>query len=232
MITKALDMIRFDQQGLVPAVVQDYRSGEVLVLAYMNRESLKLTLEKGETHFWSRRRQELWHKGDSSGNTQRVKSIFYDCDFDSLLVKVEQKGVACHTGNYSCFFAPMEAVEGKAEVGLGEVLGQLARVIHQRNLTRPEDSYTAKLLAAGGDKVLKKIGEEAGEVIIAAKNHNANEIAWEVADLLYHTLVLLELEGVSLDEVAGQLHSRGLKGRSAAALGGSEPGHDSSGASS
>jgi len=232
MITKALDMIRFDQQGLVPAVVQDNRSGEVLVLAYMNRESLKLTLEKGETHFWSRRRQELWHKGDTSGNTQKVKSISYDCDFDALLVKVEQTGVACHTGNYSCFFTPMEAVLGEAEPGLGETLGQLARVVHQRNLTRPEGSYTAKLLSGGTDRVLKKIGEEAAEVIIAAKNHNAKEIAWEVADLLYHTLVLLELEDVSLEDVAGQLRSRGLKVQAAMSQSGSKPENDTGMASS
>jgi phosphoribosyl-AMP cyclohydrolase / phosphoribosyl-ATP pyrophosphohydrolase len=213
MITQALDKIRFDAQELVPAVVQDYESGEVLVLAYMNRESLKLTLEKGETHFWSRRRKELWHKGETSGNTQKVRSIAYDCDFDALLVKVEQKGVACHTGNYSCFFTPMEGVLAESAPGLGETLGRLARVIHERNVNRPEASYTAKLLMGGSDKVLKKIGEEAGEVIIAGKNHRPDEIAWEVADLLYHTLVLLELEGVSLGEVAVQLQLRSLKGK-------------------
>jgi len=202
-----IDQIRFDAQGLVPAIVQDHQSGEVLTLAYMNRESLRLTLERSETYFWSRRRQELWHKGETSGNAQKVKGIWYDCDADALLVKVEQTGNACHTGKYSCFFTPMG--EGsKATTGCGETIGRLARVIHQRNVERPANSYTVRLLEGGIDKILKKVGEEAGEVVIAAKNHNPEEISWEVADLLYHTMVMLEAEGVSLSEVAAELEKR------------------------
>jgi phosphoribosyl-ATP pyrophosphohydrolase/phosphoribosyl-AMP cyclohydrolase len=207
MNTALIDQIRFDAQGLVPAIVQDHQSGEVLTLAYMNRESLRLTLERSETYFWSRRRQELWHKGETSGNAQKVKGIWYDCDADALLVKVEQTGNACHTGKYSCFFTPMG--EGsKATTGFGETIGRLARVIHQRNVERPANSYTVRLLEGGIDKILKKVGEEAGEVVIAAKNHSPEEISWEVADLLYHTLVMLEAEGVSLSEVAEELEKR------------------------
>jgi phosphoribosyl-ATP pyrophosphohydrolase/phosphoribosyl-AMP cyclohydrolase len=207
MNTALIDQIRFDAQGLVPAIVQDHQSGEVLTLAYMNRESLRLTLERSETYFWSRRRQELWHKGETSGNAQKVKGIWYDCDADALLVKVEQTGNACHTGKYSCFFTPMG--EGStATTGFGETIGRLARVIHQRNVERPANSYTVRLLEGGIDKILKKVGEEAGEVVIAAKNHSPEEISWEVADLLYHTLVMLEAEGVSLSEVAEELEKR------------------------
>jgi phosphoribosyl-ATP pyrophosphohydrolase/phosphoribosyl-AMP cyclohydrolase len=178
-----------------------------LTLAYMNRESLRLTLERSETYFWSRRRQELWHKGETSGNAQKVKGIWYDCDADALLVKVKQTGAACHTGRYSCFFSPL-GKEAEPASGLGETIGRLARVIHQRNVDRPANSYTVKLLEGGIDKILKKVGEEAGEVVIAAKNHNPEEISWEVADLLYHTMVMLEAEGVSLSEVAAELEKR------------------------
>ncbi len=203
------DDLHFDAQGLLPAIVQDATSGAVLMLGYMNRESLKKTLATGETHFWSRSRGELWHKGGTSGNVQRVLSIRHDCDADALLVRVDQTGAACHTGEYSCFFgAVQEAKEGIASSSLGEVLGALARVVRQRNLDRPEGSYTTKLLTAGVDKVLKKVGEEAGEVIIAAKNHNPDEINWEVSDLLYHLLVLLEIEGVKLGDVAAILEQR------------------------
>ncbi len=207
MTTEVVDRIRYNVEGLVPAVVQDFHSGEVLLLAYMNRESLKLTLERGETYFWSRSRQELWHKGATSGNTQSVKSMAYDCDADALLVKVEQRGVACHTGQYSCFFSTL-AGPGEPSGGLGETLGRLVRVIRQRNVERPAGSYTAELLGSGTDRILKKLAEEAGEVIIAAKNHERKEIAWEVADLFYHTLVLLESEGVEPGDIALELQRR------------------------
>jgi phosphoribosyl-AMP cyclohydrolase / phosphoribosyl-ATP pyrophosphohydrolase len=208
MNTLIVDQIRYDEQGLVPAIVQDVHSGEVLVLAYMNRESLRLTLERGETYFWSRRRQELWHKGEGSGNRQKVFGVWYDCDADALLVKVEQEGVACHTGAYSCFFTPVRE-EWKTVAGLGEVLGGLSRVIHERNQDRPEGSYTVKLLNGGMDRILKKVGEEAGEVLIAAKNGEKKEVAWEVADLLYHLLVMMEAGGVTMEMVAGELRRRG-----------------------
>jgi phosphoribosyl-ATP pyrophosphohydrolase/phosphoribosyl-AMP cyclohydrolase len=204
-----LETIRFDDRGLVPAIVQDLQSGAVLMLAYMNRESLQKTLDTGETHFWSRSRKELWHKGETSGHTQKVVSVMQDCDGDALLVKVEQSGVACHTGAFSCFHNTVDVRAGyPTDVPLGEVLGAVARVIHQRNSERPEGSYTVKLLSAGLDKVLKKVGEESGEVIIAAKNHAPAEITWEVADLLYHTLVMMELEGIGLEDIAAVLDRR------------------------
>ena len=204
-----IDKVRFDERGLVPAVVQDALSGEVLMLAYMNRESLDKTIATGETHFWSRSRGELWHKGATSGHTQKVTGMSLDCDGDTILVRVLQSGAACHTGAYSCFFEKFRPeAEGTHEFALGEVLGAVARVIHQRNIDRPEGSYTTKLLEGGLDRILKKVGEESGEVIIAAKNHAPVEITWEVADLLYHLLVMMEVEGVSLADIAGKLGER------------------------
>ncbi len=214
------DQLRFDERGLIPAIVQDAESGEVLTLAYMNSESLKRTLETGETYFWSRSRQRLWHKGETSGNTQTVVAIRQDCDGDALLIRVRQRGVACHTGTYSCFDlnrtmpepiggdAKKSLVEETDRGALGEILGEVARVIHSRRVNRPEGSYTVRMLDGGIDRILKKVGEEAGEVIIAAKNHSKDEIAWEVADLLYHALVMMELEEVPLSQVAVQLHHR------------------------
>ncbi len=202
-----IDTLRYDDDGLIPAVVQDSATGDVLMVAYMNRESLAKTLESGETHFWSRRRQELWHKGATSGNIQVVEEIATDCDADALLVKVRQTGNACHTGAYSCFFTPLKAAAESAP-GFGKTVERLARVIRQRNVERPQGSYTVKLLTGGTDRILKKVGEEAGETIVAAKNHSSREIAWEVSDLLYHLLVLLESEGVSLEEIARELARR------------------------
>jgi phosphoribosyl-AMP cyclohydrolase / phosphoribosyl-ATP pyrophosphohydrolase len=204
--------LRYDEHGVVPAVIQDVESGAVLMVGYMSRESLEKTLEKGETVFWSRSRQVLWPKGATSGNTQRVREIRYDCDADALLVRVEQKGVACHTGEYSCFHRTLPGLHGEPapeHASFGETLSVLARRIHQRNLDRPEGSYTAKLLKGGIDRILKKIGEESGEVIIAAKNHAPSEITWEVADLMYHLLVMLEHEGIRLGDVAAVLQDRG-----------------------
>ena len=201
------DSLRFDEQGLIPAVVQDAETGVVLTLAYMNRESIGKTIETGETHFWSRRRKELWHKGETSGNIQKVTSMSVDCDADALLVRVRQTGNACHTGNPTCFFSPF-GDSGTRDTSLGETLGGLAKVIRQRATEKPEGSYTAKLLEGGTDRILKKVAEEAGEVIIAAKNHKKEEISWEVADLLYHMLVLLEAEGVAMSDVAAELKRR------------------------
>jgi len=148
MTDAAIDRLRFDDYGLIPAVIQDDRSGEVLMVAYMNRESLKKTLKKGETYFWSRSRLEMWHKGETSGNRQTVKKICPDCDGDALLVRVEQKGVACHTGEYTCFFNDIEGKDASGK-SLFEWLGALARVIRQRNKERPPDSYTTKLFGGG-----------------------------------------------------------------------------------
>ena len=213
--------LKFDKRGLIPAVVQDAR-GRVLMLAYMNEESLRKSLETGRTWFYSRSRRELWPKGETSGNVQRVLAIAADCDRDALLVTVEQTGVACHEGDYSCFHNPLPAEGGAApapgrEAGgplsaggrpLGEVLDELERVIVQRRRDLPEGSYTTRLLRGAPDAVCKKIGEEATEVVLAAKNGDRNNLAWEAADLLYHTLVLLASQGLSLQDVARELDSR------------------------
>jgi phosphoribosyl-AMP cyclohydrolase / phosphoribosyl-ATP pyrophosphohydrolase len=204
------EAIHFDSNGLVPAVVQDMQSGAVLMLAYMNKDSIRKTLQTGETHFWSRSRQSLWRKGETSGNKQEVKSISLDCDGDAILVQVDQVGNACHTGGYSCFFNSLFESETGAR-GFGEVIGGLSRRIEERKKEMPEDSYTAQLFSDGLDRILKKIGEEAGETIIAAKNHDHKEIAWEVSDLLYHLLVLLVSEDVGLSEISAELDKRAAK---------------------
>ncbi len=203
-----LSKVKFDSAGLVPAVIQE--AGQVLMLAYMNRESLERTVETGETWFWSRSRKQLWHKGETSGNTQQVVGIAIDCDGDALLVEVNQKGNACHTGAHSCFFEDLPK-EGAAN--LGAVLRRLERVIAERKREMPAGSYTTYLFESGLDKILKKVGEEAGETIIAAKNHSREEISWEVADLLYHLLVLLEQEQVRTSDIAVELAKREGKRR-------------------
>lgn len=261
-------LIRWSADGLVTAVVQDAISKDVLMVAYMNREALKLTVESGDTWFWSRSRQELWHKGATSGHLQKVKSLAYDCDADTLLLKVVPEGPACHTGSYSCFYRelPLESGAGPAantdpgvcgcgpEAGGGAadggavvaaadrgteqyfgsnvtgvereavkgwrksgtvdaqdrfaILGQLESVIAQRELERPEGAYTTFLFDKGVDKILKKVGEEAAEVIIAAKNRSPEELRYEVSDLIYHLLVLLREQKLPLDDVLAELDRR------------------------
>ena len=196
-----LDQVHWNEQGLVPAIVQHARTRKVLMLAYMNRESLARTVEGQHVWFWSRSRQELWEKGATSGNYLIPKQVVPDCDGDTLLVLAEPTGPVCHTGEADCFY------QGELAPG-PEVLEDLAATIAQRNRDRPEGSYTAKLLAEGIDRIAKKVGEEAAEVIIAGKNASEPEIAWEVADLLYHTLVLLEASGVSLDPIYAELVKR------------------------
>ncbi|WP_059103336.1 bifunctional phosphoribosyl-AMP cyclohydrolase/phosphoribosyl-ATP diphosphatase HisIE [Shouchella shacheensis] len=203
-----MDTIRFDEQGLVPAIVQDSRSKEVLTLAYMNEESLAKTLDTKETWFYSRSRQELWHKGATSGNTQNVVELRYDCDQDALLVLVQPEGPACHTGAYSCFSETIEGGTVKPTQDRFAILNELESVIARREVEMPEGAYTTYLFDKGVDKILKKVGEEAGEVIIAAKNRDAEELTWEVADLLYHTLVLLQEQKLPLDAVLTRLKER------------------------
>ncbi|WP_108023547.1 bifunctional phosphoribosyl-AMP cyclohydrolase/phosphoribosyl-ATP diphosphatase HisIE [Melghirimyces profundicolus] len=196
--------VRFDRDGLIPAIVQDADSKEVLTLAYMNEESLRKTLETGETWFWSRSRLELWHKGATSGNTQEVISVQPDCDRDALLVRVRPRGPACHTGDYSCF-----REDGKeSSPDRFAILNTLERVIAERDMTRPEKSYTTYLLEEGTDKILKKVGEEATEVVIAAKNRSSEELSWEASDLLFHLLVLLREQQLPLDRVLEELEKR------------------------
>ncbi|MEH1914201.1 bifunctional phosphoribosyl-AMP cyclohydrolase/phosphoribosyl-ATP diphosphatase HisIE [Nostoc sp.] len=203
--TIPVEKIRYDERGLVPAIVQDYLDGTVLMMAWMNQESLQKTLETEETWFWSRSRQELWHKGATSGHIQKVQSIRYDCDSDALLIGVEQLGdVACHTGERSCF----HQIEGKIVAPPGDTLSQLFQIICDRRDNPTESSYTCKLFAGGDNKILKKIGEETAEVVMAFKDDEADAIAGEVADLLYHTLVALAHHQVDLKSVYRKLQER------------------------
>lgn len=208
--------IRWNSDGLIPAIVQDVVSKEVLMLAYMNEAALYLTLKEQRAWFYSRSRQSLWRKGETSGNTQKVVDIRFDCDQDAILLTVEQTGMACHENYFSCFhylagnqaFEIEGVKEQKPAPSLGTVLEELALVIHSRNLERPEKAYTTYLFEKGIDKILKKVGEETAEVIIGAKNNDPGEITYEVADLLYHLVVMLEERGVGLSEIASELVSR------------------------
>lgn len=200
-----IEQIRFGDDGLIPAIVQDVSSGRVLTLAWMSRASLEKTLETGQTWFWSRSRQELWNKGATSGHTQQVRGLVRDCDQDALLVLVDQTGVACHTGQQTCFHNPLA---GESTQPFSE-LTELTRVIAARATEAdPESSYTARLLAKGIDTVCKKVGEEATEVVIAAKGRERDQVVYESADLLYHLAVLWQAAGVDIDEVANELRSR------------------------
>ena len=207
-----LERIKFDQQGLVPAIVQDATNGTVLMLAYMNRESLAKTLETGTTWFYSRSRQELWNKGATSGHVQMVKELLYDCDGDTLLVKVEQKGAACHEGTYSCFsrrFGEAEPTQTeRPALAATEVLTELFAVLEDRRQNPQQGSYTSSLFAKGEDRILKKIGEEAAETIIAAKNHSQGEVIYEMADLWYHCLVLLAAHNIDFAALIAELGKR------------------------
>ncbi len=202
-----MNLLKFDAHGLIPAIIQDVDSNEVLMMAYMNRESLQRTLETGRTWFWSRSRQELWNKGATSGHYQEVKEIRYDCDADSLLVRVVQTGAACHTGERTCFHNPVMTGEAGAPVSAG-ILKEVYDVIMSRKSEMPEGSYTTYLFTRGIDKICKKVGEEAAEVIIGAKNRNREEVIYEVGDLIYHLLVLLAEQGVDPEEVYRELAGR------------------------
>ena len=200
-----LDKIRYNEQGLVPAIAQDYLDGTVLMMAWMNRESLAKTLETGETWYWSRSRQELWHKGATSGHFQKVRGIRYDCDSDALLITIEQIGdIACHKGERSCF----HQVDGSKNEPTADTLSEVFKVICDRVIHPVEGSYTCKLLAGGDNKILKKIGEESAEVVMACKDDEPDAIASEVADLFYHTLVALAHHKVDLRDVYRQLDKR------------------------
>jgi phosphoribosyl-ATP pyrophosphohydrolase/phosphoribosyl-AMP cyclohydrolase len=200
-----IDDLKFDERGLIPAIVQDARTREVLTLAYMNRDSLVRTIETGQTWFWSRSRNELWHKGETSGNTQNVVSLHSDCDNDAIVVLVSPAGPACHTGARSCFYT-------ETNEDLGLLLRDLYELIDSRERERPEGSYTTYLFETGLDKILKKVGEESAETIIAAKNEDSTRLTAEVADLIYHLLVLLVARGVSLDEIRAEMASRRVAG--------------------
>ena len=206
-ILAEIDSFAYDERGLIPAVVQDYLDGTVLMVAWMNRESLRKTLDSGQTWFWSRSRQQLWHKGATSGHTQQVRELRYDCDRDTLLVLVEQQGdVACHTGERSCFFTPLHSVSEVASAA--DTLSQVFAVIKDRQVDPKPDSYTNRLFEKGDNGILKKIGEEAAEVVMAAKDDDADALAGEVADLWYHCLVTLAHHQVDIKDVYRKLQTR------------------------
>lgn len=231
-VDRVIKAIRWNQDGLVPAIAQDIESGEVLMLAYMNEEALRKTLTEGKACYFSRSRQALWLKGETSGHFQEVVDIRFDCDQDTILLKVKQAGMACHENYFSCFHYGLNSTTpGQAEktdfqkeycspwvrigepnvsapLALGRILELLAETIRSRNIERPEGAYTTYLFTQGVDKILKKVGEECAEVIIAAKNDSLSEIRYESADLLYHLLVLLEDRKVDLKELAEELDSR------------------------
>lgn len=194
--------IKYNKDGLVPAIAQDIATGEVLMLAYMNEESVKLTLETHIAHYYSRSRKKIWKKGETSGNFQEIKGFYYDCDGDTILLKVNQIGVACHTGSYSCFFNEVEGTKDYKNT-----IADLYKVILDRKQNPTEGSYTNYLFNEGIDKILKKVGEESAEVIIGAKN-SKEELIYESSDLIYHLLVLLVNEGVSLGDIYEELTNR------------------------
>ncbi len=228
--TKLISQVKFDDKGLVPAIIQDSDSGKVLMLAYMNKESIKKSLETGNTHFYSRSRQRLWMKGETSGHIQKIQEIYFDCDKDSMLIKVKQTDSACHTGHYSCFFNRLDGkydmieTEDKADPKTNDkvccaaeentaeshaaVLFDLYDVIIGRKENPVEGSYTNYLFEKGLDKILKKVGEESAEVIIAAKNRSKSEVTYEVSDLIYHLIVLLVEQGVELEDIFKELAFR------------------------
>lgn len=219
-MTNLLEQLKFDESGLIPAIVQDAQSGQVLMLGYMNKQAIEKTLQTGRMHYWSRSRQKLWMKGESSGHVQSVQEAWFDCDQDALLWKVKQTTAACHTGNYSCFYQQItdqgKILEHSSQVFSPEkvysssaaILRELYQVIVDRKENPREGSYTNYLFEKGLDKILKKVGEESAEVIIASKNRSKEEVTYEVSDLLYHLMVLLVEQGISLEDIYEELWKR------------------------
>lgn len=203
-INKLIETIKFNDKGLVPAVAQDIITKKVLMVAYMNKEAVSKTLEEKVAYYYSRSRQKLWKKGETSGNIQAVKGFYLDCDNDTVLLMVDQKGAACHTGNYSCFFNEVIKNSGDDK----EILNELYSLIENRKNNPVQDSYTTYLFTKGLDKILKKVGEEASEVIIGAKNKNKDELVYEISDLVYHLLVLMVNENVKIDDIKNELLKR------------------------
>lgn len=200
-----LSALKFDQNGLVPVIVQDFSTNEILMLAYMNKESIDLTIGTGYMHYFSRSRNKIWKKGETSGNFQKLKALYLDCDGDALLAVVEQTGVACHTGNKTCFFTNIFGEDKKSKV---DILFKLIETINDRKKNKVEGSYTCYLFEKGLDKILKKVGEEATEVVIAAKNGSREEVIYEVSDLIYHLSVLLSYFDMDWSDIFKSLEQR------------------------
>lgn len=203
-----LGQLKFDAQGLIPAVVQDWRDGTVLMVAFMNKEALLKTVTSKSVHFWSRSRQTLWEKGETSGHKLVLKDLFVDCDGDALLVKAEPMGPTCHTGEKACFFSRVDQPGTRTSEAWGGILERLYQTIQDRKRQPSSDSYTSKLMDGGVDRVLKKVVEEAGEVVLAGKGGKKEEIVYETADLLFHTLIALGYQDVTLEEVYQELAIR------------------------
>ena len=199
-----IDELKFDEKGLIPAIVVDAETKKVLTLAYMNKESLQISMEKGLTCFWSRSRQELWLKGETSGNYQHIVSVTADCDKDALVIMVEPDGPACHLGTFSCFEKPVFQSGERHEFSLEKLM----KLIEGRKIDKKEGSYTTYLFEKGLDKILKKVGEESTEVIIAAKAEDKKETIYEIADLAYHVMVLMVEAGISIEDIHNELASR------------------------
>jgi phosphoribosyl-ATP pyrophosphohydrolase/phosphoribosyl-AMP cyclohydrolase len=227
--------LRFDAHGLIPAIAQDAETGQVLMLAYMNREALARTRATGFAHYFSRSRQRLWKKGDASGHVQRVREIRYDCDGDAILLAVDQTDAACHTGHRSCFYRLVTAETGEAPApasGGGDrpptadlrLLDEVFQVILQRKAQAPEDSYVASLFRKGEGQILKKILEESAEVLLASRDADRGQVVYEMADLWFHTLVLLAYHGIGLGEIVAELSRR--VGKQKAEYADSQPGEE------
>ncbi len=220
-----LDNLQFDEQGLIPAVIQDWRDGTVLMVGYMNHEALQKTLETKSVHFWSRTRQKLWEKGETSGNRLSVREVFVDCDQDTILVKADPTGPTCHTGERACFFTSVDGnTATKSHEAHGALLESIYRTIENRKATRQSGSYVASLFEGGQDRILKKVAEEAAEVILASKTGKPDEIVHEVADLFFHTLVMLGYHDLTLQDVYTELGTRfGRSGLRSGSRGKDEP---------
>jgi len=199
-----LDQLKFDENGLIPCIVQDFYSGSILMLAWMNRESIGISLDKKRTCFWSRSRQELWLKGETSGNVQNLVSLTADCDADALVAKVIREGPACHTGEDSCFYQSIFKDDTQAKL----TLSALYTLLQGRRTTPVEGSYTNYLFDKGREKILKKVGEECSEVLIASMKDDKQELIYEISDLCYHILVLMVHSGITIEEIQGELDSR------------------------
>ncbi len=203
-----INELSFDEKGLLPVIIQDHKSGQILMLAYANAEAINLTIDTGFTHFWSRSRNKIWNKGEESGNKQKVKEMYLDCDKDTLLIIVEQTGVACHTGEPTCFYTKSDSTKKLSpEYNISEI-SNVFNVIEDRKVNPKEGSYVNTLLEGSKDKILKKIGEEAGETIIAAKNDSVEEFIYEITDLWFHSLVLLSKMGLRPEDINSELNRR------------------------